>query len=62
MRNMRTKPIFRLYRIQMRFFSHSYWLYYDTKYSFLRNLEFFKEQNKDVVGYKFVRGEYQPIV
>ena len=42
---MRTKPIFRLYKIEIKLISHSIWNYYDTKYSFLKNLEFLKEQN-----------------
>ena len=58
---MRTKPIFRLYKIEIKLISHSIWNYYDTKYSFLKNLGLFKEQNKNVIGYKYNRGEYQPI-
>jgi hypothetical protein len=58
---MRTKPTFRLYKIEIKLISHSIWNYYDTKYSFLKNLELLKEQNKNVVGYKYNRGEYQPI-
>ena len=58
---MRTKPIFRLYKIEIKIISHSIWNYYDTKYSFLKNLEFLKEQNKNVIGYKYNKGEYQPL-
>ena len=58
---MRTKPIFRLYKIEIKLISHSIWNYYDTKYSFLKNLEFLKEQNKNVIGYKYNKGEYQPL-
>ena len=58
---MRTKPIFRLYKIEIKLISHSIWNYYDTKYSFLKNLEFLKEQNKNVIGYKYNKGECQPL-
>ena len=58
---MRTKPIFRLYKIEIKLISHSIWNYYDTRYSFLKNLEFLKEQNKNVIGYKYNKGEYQPL-
>jgi hypothetical protein len=58
---MRTKAIFRLYKIEIKLFSHSIWNYYDTKHSFLKHLEEFKELNKNVVGYKYIKGEYQPI-
>ena len=52
---------FRLYKIEIKLINYSIWNYYDTKYSFLKNLELLKEQNKNVVGYKYNRGEYQPI-
>jgi hypothetical protein len=58
---MKTKPSFRLYKIEIKLINYSIWNYYDTKYSFLKNLELLKEQNKNVVGYKYNRGEYQPI-
>ena len=58
---MRTKAIFRLYKIEIKLFSHSIWNYYDTKHLFLKNLEQFKEQNRNVVGYKYIKGEYKEI-
>jgi hypothetical protein len=58
---MKRKPTFRLYKIEIKLFTHSVFNYFDGKQSFLKNLELLKEQNKNVIGYKYVCGTYNPI-
>jgi hypothetical protein len=58
---MKRKPSIRLYRIEIKLVTHSVWNYFDTKYSFQKALEELIEQNKNVIGYKCVKGEYVKI-
>jgi hypothetical protein len=58
---MKRKPSIRLYRIEIKLFTHSIFNYFDGKQSFLKNLELLKEQNKNVIGYKYLAGEYKPV-
>jgi len=58
---MKRKPSVRLYRIEIKLFTHSIFNYFDGKQSFLKNLELLKEQNKNVIGYKYLAGVYKPI-
>lgn len=58
---MKTKPTFRLYKIETKLITHSIWNYFDTKRTFEKELEFLRQQNKNVVGYKFIKGEYTSI-
>ena len=55
---MRKKPTFRLYKIEIKLITHSIWNYFDGKRSFLNNLNILREQNKNVVGYKYLKGDY----
>jgi len=56
---MKRKPTFRLYKIEIKLMTHSIFNYFDGKQSFLKELENLKEQNKYVIGYKYIRGEYR---
>jgi endo-1,4-beta-mannosidase len=56
---MKRKPSVRLYRIEIKLITHSVWNYFDTKYSFQKALAELIEQNKNVIGYKYVKGEYK---
>ena len=58
---MKRKPSVRLYRIEVKLFTHSIFNYFDGKQSFLKNIELLREQNKNVVGYKCVKGEYKVV-
>ena len=58
---MKKKPTFRLYRIEIKLITHSIFNYFDGKQSFLKNLELLRQQNKNVVGYKYFCGEYKPV-
>jgi hypothetical protein len=55
---MKRKPSVRLYRIEIKLITHSIYNYFDGKRAFLKNLELLKEQNKYVIGYKYLAGEY----
>jgi len=58
---MKRKPLFRLYKIEIKLITYSIFNYFDGKQSFLKNIELLKEQNKNVIGYKYVCGAYKPI-
>jgi len=58
---MKTKPSFRLYKIEVKLITYSIFNYFDGKQSFLKNLKLLKEQNKNVIGYKYLAGEYKPV-
>lgn len=55
---MRKKPIFRLYKIEIKLMTHSIWNYYDTKHSFTKNMDLLRDQYKNIVGYRYLRGQY----
>lgn len=59
--NMKRKPSVRLYRIEIKLLTYSIFNYFDGKVSFLKNMELLREQNKNVVGYKYIAGEYKPV-
>jgi hypothetical protein len=58
---MKRNPIFRLYRIEVKLISYSLFYYFDGRQSFLKELENLREQNKNVVGYKYLRGEFKAV-
>ena len=58
---MARKATFRLYRIEIRLMTYSIFHYFDGKRSFLKELENLREQNKNVVGYKYLRGEFKAV-
>ncbi len=58
---MAKKATFRLYRIEVKLISYSLFYYFDGRQSFLKELENLKEQNKNVVGYKYLRGEFKAV-
>lgn len=58
---MKRKPSVRLYRIEIKLLTYSIFNYFDGKVSFLKNMELLREQNKNVVGYKYIAGEYKPV-
>jgi hypothetical protein len=58
---MKRRPTFRLYRIEIKLITYSIFQYFDGKQSFLKELENLKEQNKNVVGYKYIRGEFKAV-
>ena len=55
---MKIIPLVRLYRIEIKFMTHSVWNYFDTKHSFQKAIAELIEQNKNVIGYKYINGEY----
>jgi hypothetical protein len=56
---MKRKPSVRLYKIEIKLITYSVFNYFDGKQSFLKNMDLLREQNKNVIGYKFVKGEYK---
>jgi hypothetical protein len=58
---MKRKPTIRLYRIEIKYFTYSIFNYFDGKQSFLKNIELLREQNKNIIGYKYIDGEYKAI-
>lgn len=58
---MKRKPSVRLYRIEIKLITYSIFNYFDGKVSFLKNMELLREQNKNVIGYKYIAGEYKPV-
>jgi hypothetical protein len=58
---MKRRPSVRLYRVEIKLMTYSIFNYFDGKQSFLKNIELLKEQNKNVIGYKYVCGAYKPI-
>ena len=58
---MKRKPTVRLYRIEIKFMTYSIFNYFDGKQSFHKALSELKEQNKNVVGYKYLRGEFKAV-
>ena len=58
---MKRKPSVRLYRIEIKLLTYSIFNYFDGKVSFLKNMELLREQNKNVIGYKYIAGEYKPV-
>lgn len=58
---MKRKPVFRIYKIEMQLISYKICTYFDGKQSFLKELKNLREQNNNVVGYKYIRGEYKLI-
>jgi len=58
---MKRKPAFRLYRIEIKLMTYSIFNYFDGKQSFYKALLELKEQNKNVVGYKYLRGEFKAV-
>jgi hypothetical protein len=58
---MKRKPIFRLYRIEIKLITYSIFHYFDGRQSFLKELQNLKEQNKNVIGYRYFRGEFKTI-
>jgi hypothetical protein len=55
---MQRKPSIRLYRIEIKLITYSLYNYFDTKHSFIKNMEELKNEYKNVVGYKRVNGNY----
>lgn len=55
------KSTFRLYQIEIKLMNYSLFHYFDGKQSFLKELENLKEQNKNVIGYKYLRGEFKAV-
>jgi hypothetical protein len=58
---MKRRPTVRLYRVEIKLMTYSIFNYFDGKQSFLKNIELLKEQNKNVIGYKYISGEYKKI-
>jgi hypothetical protein len=58
---MKRKPTFRLYKIEVKLMTYSVFHYFDGKQSFFKELENLKQQNKNVVGYKYLRGEFKAV-
>ena len=58
---MSIKSKFRLYRIEIKLMTYSIFYYFDGKKSFLKELENLSEQNKNVVGYKYLRGQFKAV-
>jgi len=58
---MKRKPAVRLYRIEINLMTYSIFNYFDGKQSFHKALEELIYQNKNVIGYKCVKGEYVKI-
>jgi hypothetical protein len=58
---MKRKPSVRLYRIEIKLMTYSIFNYFDGKQSFHKALANLIEQNKNVIGYKYVKGEYKAI-
>mgnify|MGYP006893315610 CR=1 FL=1 len=58
---MKRKPTIRLYRIEIKYFTYSIFNYFDGKQSFQKALTDLIEQNKNVIGYKYVKGEYKVV-
>lgn len=58
---MKRKPTIRLYRIEIKYFTYSIFNYFDGKQSFLKNIELLREQNKNIIGYKYIDGKYKAI-
>lgn len=58
---MKRKPSVRLYRIEIKLITYSIFNYFDGKVSFLKNMELLRQQNKNVIGYKYIAGEYKPV-
>ena len=56
---MKRKPSVRLYRIEIKLITYSIFNYFDGKQSFHKALTELIEQNKNVIGYKCVKGEYK---
>jgi hypothetical protein len=58
---MKRKPAVRLYRIEIKLITYSIFNYFDGKQSFHKALRDLIEQNKNVIGYKCVKGEYKAV-
>ena len=58
---MKRKPSIRLYKIEIKLITYSIFNYFDSKQSFHKTLEELIEQNKNVIGYKCIKGEYVKI-
>ena len=58
---MKRKPAVRLYRIEIKLMTYSIFNYFDGKQSFHKALANLIEQNKNVIGYKYVMGEYKAV-
>jgi hypothetical protein len=58
---MKRKPTFRLYRIEIKLMTYSVFQYFDGKQSFLKELENLRQQNKNVLGYKYLRGDFKAV-
>jgi hypothetical protein len=58
---MKRKPAVRLYRIEIKLITYSIFNYFDGKQSFHKALTDLIEQNKNVIGYKYFKGEYVKI-
>jgi hypothetical protein len=58
---MKKKSSIRLYRIEIKLITHSIFNYFDGKQSFQKALAELIEQNKNVFGYKCIKGEYVKI-
>jgi hypothetical protein len=55
---MKRKPSVRLYRIEIKLITYSIFNYFDGKQSFHKALSELIEHNKNVTGYKCIKGEY----
>jgi hypothetical protein len=58
---MKRKPSVRLYRIEIKLITHSIFNYFDGKQSFHKAMSELIDQNKNVIGYKCIKGEYVKI-
>jgi hypothetical protein len=51
----------RLYRIEIKQTDYKVFNYFDSKKTYLKNMEMLKGQNKNILGYKCIKGQYKPL-